>query len=156
MLSSGYWLTQYLSISSILRKAPVKYARSYLHVETDQNDITYFVLYQLAVIERAIASLNEYLARKIAETREIERLLHGSSELNHRQLVVIRDALRDPSEPFTIAAQARRNRVTYESARTDLLGLEELELFTKQRVGKKFVFRATTDLAERLRLLGAD
>ncbi|MEY2566249.1 MAG: hypothetical protein QOE35_778 [Actinomycetota bacterium] len=155
MLSSGYWLTQYLSISSILRKAPAKYARSYLHVETDSNDITYFVLDQLVVIERAIASLHDYLARKIAETREIEQLLHGSPELNHRQLVVLRDALRDPIEPFTIAAQARRNRVTYESARSDLLRLESLGLFNKEKVGKKFIFRARPDLPERLRTLAA-
>ena len=60
----GYWLTQYLSVSSILRKAPAQYAKSYLYVESDNNDVTYFVLYQLGVIERAIASLHDYLARK--------------------------------------------------------------------------------------------
>src|SRR5207253_2173184 len=34
MLNSGYWLTQYLSVSTILRKAPAKYVRSYLFAET--------------------------------------------------------------------------------------------------------------------------
>jgi Fic family protein len=155
MLRSGYWLTQYLSVSSILRKAPAQYAKSFLQAETDDNDITYFVVYQLGVIERAIASLHEYLARKIVEIREIDSLLHGSSRLNHRQLVVVRDALRDPSEPFTISAQARRNRVTYESARSDLLDLERMGLFEKERVGKKYVFRPCSDLERRLRELGS-
>lgn len=154
MLHDGYWLAQYLSVSSILRKAPAKYAKSYLHAETDDNDITYFVVYQLQVIERAIVGLHDYLARKIAEMREIEGMLHGSPHLNHRQLVVVQDAMRDPSEPFTIAAQARRHRVTYESARSDLLGLESLGLFSKTRVGKKFVFRPMPDLPERIRRLG--
>jgi Fic family protein len=153
MLRKGYWLAQYLSISAILRKAPTQYARSYLYTETDGNDLTYFVIYQLQVIERAITALHEYLARKIAETREIESLLHGSSLLNHRQLVVIRDALRDPSEPFTISAQARRHRVANESARADLRGLEELGLLSKQKVGKRFVFRSVPDLPHRLRHL---
>jgi Fic family protein len=154
MLNHGYWLAQYLSVSSILRKAPSKYARSYLLTETDDNDITYFVIYQLRILERALDSLRDYLARKIAETREIESLLHGSPHLNHRQMLVVRDALRDPAEPFTIAAQSRRNRVTYQSARTDLLGLEEMGLLVKQKVGKKFVFRSAPDFAERLRSLG--
>ncbi len=154
MLRNGYWLAQYLSISSILRKAPAQYARSYLYTETDDNDLTYFVLYQLQVIERAITSLHGYLARKMAETREIETLLHGSPPLNHRQLTVIQDALRDPGEPFTIAAQARRHRVVLESARADLLGLVNLGLLTRQRVGKKYVFRAVPDLSSRLRRLG--
>ena len=154
MLHDGYWLAQYLSVSSILRKAPARYARSYLHAETDDNDLTYFVVYQLQVIERAIGSLHGYLARKVAELREIEGMLGGSSHLNHRQLVVVQDALRDPGEPFTIAAQARRHRVTYESARSDLLSLERLGLFSKTRAGKKFVFRPVPDLGERLRRLG--
>lgn len=155
LLRDGYWLAQYLSVSSILRKAPARYARSYLLTETDSNDLTYFVIYQLQVIERATASLHEYLARKTQENRELESLLHGSRHLNHRQLVVLRDALRDPSEPFTIQPQARRHRVTYESARSDLLGLEELGLLFKEKVGKKYVFRSPPDLTNRLRALGS-
>lgn len=153
MLHSGYWLVQYLTISSILKKAPAKYARSYLHSETDDNDLTYFVIHQLEVIQRSIESLYAYLRRKIAETWEIESMLHGSPHLNHRQLVVVGDALRDPAEPFTVAAQQRRHGVTYESARTDLLGLERLGLFTRQKIGKKYVFRPVTDLSDRLRHL---
>ncbi len=153
MRNQGYWLAQYLSVSSILRQAPAQYVRSYLLTETDSNDITYFVIYQLTVLERAIKSLQEYLARKVAETRDVEALLHGSPHLNHRQMLVIRDALRDPSEPFTIKAQARRNGVTYQSARTDLLDLTAKGLLTKTKAGKKYVFRTAPDLPARLRAL---
>lgn len=156
MLRDSYWLAQYMSVSSILRKAPAQYARAYLYTETDSNDLTYFVIYNLQVIERAIESLHEYLRRKITEGREVEQLLHGYGRLNNRQVVVVRDALRDPGEPFTIMAQARRNRVTYESARTDLLGLESMGLLTKARLGKKFVYRSVPDLAGRLRALAGD
>ena len=155
MLHNGYWLAQYLSVSSILRKAPAQYVRSFLLTETEDNDATYFVIYQLHVIERAIKSLHEYLSRKIEETREVEGFLHGSTVLNNRQLLVIRDALRNAGEPFTIQAQARRHRVAYQSARTDLLGLEALGLLTRRTVGKKFVFRALPDLGDRLRQLGS-
>ena len=154
MLRRGYWLAQYLSVSSILRKAPGKYAMSYLYTETDSFDATYFVIYQLQVIERSINGLHEYLARKISEIQSIEQMIHGTPNLNNRQLTVIRDALRDPAEPFTIQAQARRNRVTYESARSDLLGLERLGLFSKEKAGKKYVFHSDPDLSEKLRRLG--
>ncbi len=147
MLRSGYWLTRYVSISSILRKAPSQYARSYRYVETDNNDLTYFVLYQLAIIARAIESLDQYLARKMDEQRRAERLLHDSSHLNHRQIVLVSDAMRDPDAWFTIQAEARRHRVAYATARSDLLGLEALGLFAKTRIGKRFVFRPSADLA---------
>jgi Fic family protein len=154
MLTNGYWLAQYLSVSSILRKAPAQYAKSFLYAETDDNDLTYFLLYNLNVIERSIASLHEYLGRKMAEAKELQQLLRGSGVLNRRQSDVVAQALRDSAEPFTIAAQARRNGVTYQSARTDLLALEDLGLFDKVKIGKKFVFFAKADLTARLRRLG--
>jgi hypothetical protein len=40
MARSGYWLMEYTSISHILRKAPARYMRAYLHTETDKNDTT--------------------------------------------------------------------------------------------------------------------
>lgn len=154
MLKDGYWLAQYLSISSILRQAPAQYARSFLLVETDQNDMTYFINHQLDVMQRAIDALATYLQKKVGETRQLESQLRTSSNLNHRQLVVVGDALRDPSRQFTINAQATKHGVTYQSARTDLLGLESLGLLRKQKVGKKFVFRAEADMAVRLQAAG--
>lgn len=153
MLRSGYWLTRYLSISSILRKAPAKYAMSYLYTETDDNDLTYFIVYQLEVITRAVESLEDYLRRKMVETRDLEQKLRGSSALNHRQITIVGDALRDMSETFTFKAQARRHNVTYQSARTDLLGLVDLGLFEKHRVGRQFQFRAVPHVADRLQQL---
>jgi len=48
-------------ISSILRKAPVKYGRSFLYTETDDNDHTYFIIAQTQVIRRAIHELHTYI-----------------------------------------------------------------------------------------------
>ena len=153
MLRHGYWLAQYLSISSILRKAPAQYARSYLYAETDDNDVTYFLIHQLQVIERAIEDLRGYLTRKATEVREVEALLRGNVPLNHRQTVAVSDALRDTQQSFTIKAHAQFHRVTIQSGRTDLLGLEEMGLFNKRRIGKRFVFTPASSLAERLRAL---
>ena len=150
MLRSGYWLSQFLVISSILRLEPAAYSRSYMLVDTDNNDLTYFVLYQLDVLKRAIERLKDYLARKMQEMRDVERLLRGAHDLNHRQLVMIGDALREPTIAFTIDRERRRHRVTYPTARSDLLDLEERGLFDKQRIRRQFVFRPAPDLTDRL------
>ena len=151
MLRSGYWLAEYISISTILRKAHAKYARAYLYTETDTNDVTYFVIYQLEVIERAIAELQEYLTRKGAEISEVEQLMRGVPGLNHRQLAVMSEALRNPFRCFTFAGQQRLQRVAYQSARTDLLGLEALGLLRRAQVGKRFEFWPVDDLPGRIR-----
>ena len=150
MLRSGYWLAQYVSISAILREAPGQYKKSYLKAETDSNDATYFVFDQLGVIEQAIESLRDYLTRKTAEIGKLKNLLRNIPGLNNRQLTIISDALHDPLQTFTIGGQAQLHRVVYQSARTDLLALEEMGLFTKARVGNKFEFHATNDIEGRL------
>ncbi|MYJ80875.1 MAG: Fic family protein [Acidimicrobiaceae bacterium] len=150
MLRAGYWLAQYLSISTILRKAPAKYARSYLYTETDSNDTTYFVVYQLEVLRRAIADLRQYFARKSTEIARVERAMRGVPGLNHRQLAILSNALRDPDAYFTFAGQKRLHRVAYQSARTDLLGLEALGLLKKAQVGRTFEFWPVDGLEGRI------
>ena len=151
MLRSGYWLAQYISISSILRKSIGEYVLSYLYTETDSNDVTYFVIHQLEVLELAIEELRTYLSRRVSEISEVERLLRGVPSLNHRQLAVIGEALRDPDAYFTIAGHESVHRVAYQSARTDLLGLEALGLLRRTQAGKKFEFWPVDDLPGRIR-----
>ncbi len=153
MLRSGYRLAQNVSISSVLRQAPVRYVRSYLHTETDSNDVTYFVIHQLEVLQRAIDALGEYLARKAAEIASAERGLEGVPGLNHRQVAIVSEALRHPERRFTIAGWRQLKGVSYQTARTDLLGLEAAGLLKRIVIGKRFEFSAADDLSRRLNML---
>lgn len=154
LLSDGYWLAEFVSISNILKKAPAKYSRAYLCTETDGNDLTYFVLHQLGVLQRSIDALVEYMHRRTEELRSIEAMVRGRDLLNHRQRDVMSAALRDSSTNFTIAEHQGAHRVTYQTARTDLLGLADLGLMEKRKSDRKFVFVARPRLEERLRALG--
>lgn len=53
----GYNHFDYISISSLLHKAPKQYAQSYVNTEADGLDMTYFIAYQLSIIERAMEAL---------------------------------------------------------------------------------------------------
>ena len=157
MASQGYWLCEYISISRILKKAPSRYSRAFLYTETDDNDATYFILYQMAVIIRAIEELHEYLAAKTRELRETERLLRKSAKLqatlNHRQVALVNHALKNPSFVYTIESHRNSHNVTYETARTDLLGLANLGVVDQGKRGRKFVFTAPRDLRRRIEKL---
>ena len=153
MLRSKYWLTEYLAISAILRDDPIGYPEAFLRTETDNNDLTYFIMYQLQVMEDAIARLEKYLQRKRMEVREVEAHLRGKLSLNHRQREVLSTAIRDPFACFYIATHSRRHQVSYLSARTDLIGLEELGLLHRTRDGRSIRFVAAADLVDRLRSL---
>ena len=151
MLQQGYWLCEYISISSILRAAPSKYARAFLYTETDDNDVTYFVLYQLAVIRRAIARLHTYLRETIDEIRQTERLLRQSAGFNHRQLALLSHALKHPDAVYTIETHRKSHGVVYQTARTDLFGLVRRGLLNQKKLRRAYFFFVPDDLMERLK-----
>lgn len=153
VLSQDFWMFEFLSISGIIRKAPARYGRSFLYTETDENDLTYFILAQLRVIRQAIDTLYRYLERKALEIHAFEQILRTSVSINHRQAAVLEHALRHPGMRYTIAAHRQTHNVTYETARSDLLDLESRNLLGKTKTGRFFSFSALTDLAERLRTL---
>lgn len=149
MLSQGYWLTEFLSISRVLKRAPAKYARSFLYTQTDDLDATYFVLYQLTVVTRAIGELHEYLKRKMHEVQQAEQLLRDT-DLNHRQSALVSHALRHPDAQYTFKSHMTSHRVVYQSSRADLLDLESRGMLLRRVVGQEFRFRPVPDLHERL------
>ena len=79
MLHHDYWMFEFISISRKLVDAPGRYARAFLHTETDGNDLTYFIVHQTDVVLRALGDLEAYIERKVAETREVERRLRHAT-----------------------------------------------------------------------------
>ncbi|MCX6890492.1 MAG: Fic family protein [Verrucomicrobiota bacterium] len=151
MLHEGYWLFEFISISNILRKAPVQYGLSFLHSETDDNDLTYFIVAQTNVIRRAIDELHSYIDHKTTEVRQVEAQLRALNLFNHRQANLIRHALKHPYQEYTIAGHGKSHNVVYQTARTDLLDLNTRRVLEQKRRGKKMVFSAPRDLTERLK-----
>ncbi len=155
MLRYGYWLFEFISISEIILKAPVKYGRAFLLTETDDNDLTYFAAYHLDVIDKAIENLHAWIEQKSKSLRSVEDVLRGASALfNHRQRNVLAHAARHPTEHLTIAAHQSMQQVVYETARTDLMGLVERGLLDMRKSVRKLVFLPAPDLERRLRALG--
>jgi Fic family protein len=154
MAREGYWLCEYVSISRILKKARAQYARAFLYTETDDNDATYFILYQLGVLTRAIRDLHTFLDRKAAEIREVEDLVRGSralrAELNSRQLDLLTHALKQVRAEYTVESHRRAHGVAYATARADLLALARRGLLEQRKRGRAFVFVAPEDLRARM------
>ena len=150
MLHCGYWLFEFISISHYLRKAPIKYGTAFLHTETDENDLTYFIIHQAEIIRRAIADLYTYASRKSQEVNNFLGALQKFPGLNHRQQALISHALRHPGFAYTIAGHKTRHGIVYQTARRDLLTLAELGILEQKKSGHAFVFLAPKDLNLRL------
>ncbi|MBE2180626.1 MAG: Fic family protein [Chthoniobacterales bacterium] len=151
MLHAKYWLFEFVSISDILRRAPAKYYRAFLHTETDDNDATYFLVHQADVIRRAILHLHAYIDRKTKELEESQQILRSWSQFNHRQVAVLSHAMRHPGTTYTIEGHQRSHNTAYDTARRDLLELTQNNLLLKTKRGKAMIFSAVPDLADKLK-----
>lgn len=137
MIRHGYWLFEYISISRILKGAPSKYKMAYLLTETDDNDLTYFILYQLEVMVQGIGELETYLERKVAAVKSVEQKIRATEGMNHRQIALLSHALRHPQAEYSIKSHQRSHNVAYATARSDLFQLVEAGYLEAVRSGKK-------------------
>lgn len=154
MLHAGYWLFEFVSISQIIKKSPVAYGTAFLHTETDDNDLTYFLIHQADVVRQALLELHAYVARKSKEMRTGMTSLNAVSDLNHRQIALLTHALRHPNAHYDIAGHQIRHGVVYQTARADLLSLAAKQLLEQRKIGRSWVFISPVDLEERLRKTG--
>lgn len=150
MLREGFFLMDFVPVSRLLRQAPAKYARSFLEVEQDEGDLTYFLIWHAEIILRGIRELHDYLARKSKEMEQVKHLLR-LTDLNNRQSGVIEEALKDSAITVTAASHADKYRVTPQTAHADLRGLEDGGYLMRTKRGRSFEWYPVTDLQRRVR-----
>jgi len=140
MLSKGYWLFEYMSISRIILRSKTRYGLSYLHTETDENDLTYFIIYNLNAIEEALYDMESYINKKQKEYSEALNLIKSIKDINLRQAEILKEFMRNPEKNFVIKEIMTTYNVAYDSARNDLLHLTELGYLEKIKIKNKFIF----------------
>lgn len=149
-LKNGYDAFAFISISRMIQKAPAQYGYAFQFVETDENDMTYFIHHQLNVICKSIIELNKYIERKRLQINQIGKDLKRLS-LNYRQLALLNHAANHPNHVYSIYSHRNSHSCAYATARADLLNLVDFELLEKIYINKKSLgFVAPSDLGKRI------
>lgn len=155
MLREGFWLTEFITVSKLLKAAPSQYARSYLLTEGDEGDLTHFFIYHLGIVRRAIQGLHDYLDLKARELAQLKAAVsERQGEFNYRQLALLEHALRKGDSAYTVHSHSMSHQVSGETARKDLTDLAQRGLMVAQRRGKSFAWLPAVDLGERLKSSG--
>lgn len=147
MLKQGYWLTEYLSISRIIARSKKTYEKTYLYVEADQNDIGYFVAYNLRVLDLAFKELQLYIRRKTFIKKQAAIFLRLSN-VNERQAEIIRVFYEKPMEVLTVKDVQIKFGITPTTAKNDIIGLLNmgiLEEIAFNKVKKGYIKGADFD-----------
>jgi Fic family protein len=141
LLSRSYWLFEYMPISRILLRSRTSYSLAYLYTETDENDLTYFISYNLSAIEKALQDLEGYIALKKQEHYGAMRIIENSESLNLRQADILKNLLKEPDRYFSIAEIKGKYNIAYDTARNDMQHLAKLGYVKKLERGRSFIYK---------------
>lgn len=150
MLKKGYWLTEYLSISRVIYRSKAQYEKAFLYTESDEMDLTYFIMYNLDIMKKSYIELQHYLERKVAE--ESALLEFRIPGINERQSHIIK-TVAEKSNTILISRELERVlNVSVKTVRSDLETLVKLGLLEKVPMNKRLVgYAKSPAFEERLR-----
>jgi Fic family protein len=120
----------------------------------DDNDLTYFIYYQVDIILRAIDDLLAYLTKKSREFEEMTTFLQDSTigyKLNFIQKDIIKKAIKNPGRVFTALEAAADYDISPNTARKYLNELVKLKLLANYKDGRTISYIAPADLYQILK-----
>ena len=136
LLKNGYWIAEYLSISESILASRHSYYKAFAEVELDENDITYFLLYKLDVINKAFENLREYLEEVRIEQASNIPDTALSLGITIRQAELLK-SIRAKSGVWKVPDARRILGVSFNTARSDLNALTEKGLLARLDIDKK-------------------
>jgi Fic family protein len=136
LLKKRYWLVEFLSISRIIAQSKNTYYRAFQYTETDDNDLTYFIYYQIITLKKAVDSLQEYIAEKVKEQRQVIDFQKIGS-INQRQASILGELQRNPDWGFNVKEIENTYAVSNQTARNDINGLIRLGYIEVVKVNAK-------------------
>jgi Fic family protein len=150
LLKNKYWFVEYLSISRIIYRSKAKYERAFLCVESDDFDLSYFILYHLEVMENAFNELKDYLSRKIHERSTLDNFI-SIPGITQRQAEILKLLDESPDAIFSAKQIASRFGLNVKSIRNDLRNLINLDIVSVVPInGRELGYTRTHNLDEKV------
>ena len=150
MFKNDFSTFRYIAISVLLKKAPVQYGKSYLHTETDQMDLTYFIEYQAGIIIRAIEKFKDAYKSTAVDIDQFNLWLVESGlhiKLTDNQKAVLQAAKVGTATEFTVRNVEKLLNCSYNTAAVVLNDLVDFQLFTKAKKGREWVYSLENTLS---------
>lgn len=148
LIKKGYWAFVYLPISKVIKDAPDQYKMAYIYSEQDNNDLCYFINYNLKKIELAIKDFLDYLEKKSKENVKMKRKGETKYKLNPRQVYLLQHLHGDQDERTTLRAHMNVNQVSKMTAATDLKNLLKKGFLTTTKQGRNVYYYGTSKVSE--------
>lgn len=149
LLKEGYWAFAYLPISKVIKRSPSQYKMAYVYSEQDDNDLTYFIDYNIRKIEIALKDFVSYLKEQSENNLQMKRRSEIKFNLNTRQIQLLQYLHGDNDARTTLTAHMNINQVAKMTAHKDLKDLVKKNFLTTKKQGK-YVYYYPTEKVKQL------
>lgn len=136
LLKKGYWLTEFLAISKIIKESKNQYEKAFLYTENDDNDLGYFITYQVKTLLKAYEGLKNYIHKKQTEVIQAATFMRIEG-VNDRMAQIIKIIHDDGDRVLTNKEIENRFNVSNFTARSDLKNLVKLGFLEEIKVNLK-------------------
>jgi len=146
LIKKGYWAFTYLPISKMIKKSPKQYIMAYVYSEQDDNDLTYFINYNLNKIEMAIKDFKEYLNKQSKRNKKMKEKSEIKYALNMRQIQLLQYLYGNLDERTTLKTHMTINQVTKATASKDLKDLVQKGFLLANKIGRNVYYYGTNKI----------
>lgn len=143
LLRERYWAFSFLPLSKVLKSSPAQYRDAYLYTEQDDNDLTYFIDFNVKKITQAVQEFEAYAERKWKENTKMAKLARNKFDLNDRQIQLLRYYYKNKDVTTSVTTHMRIYETSRITAMKDLKGLQEQGFVTSKKVGRNVYYFAT-------------
>lgn len=148
LIRQKYRAFAYVPISKTIKNAPMQYAMAYVYSEQDDNDLTYFIDYNIRKIELAIRDFEEYRDAQSKKNSGMRRAAREKYGLNDRQIQLLQYFYKKKDDSTSLKTHMNIYQVAWLTAARDLNGLKKLGFVTKRKISREFHYFATEKVAE--------
>ncbi len=140
LLRKGYWAFAYLPISKIIKKSPTQYAMSYVYSEQDDNDLTYFIDYNIRKIKMAVNDFMDYLEKEKKKNLNMNIQARSKYNLNERQIKLLQYLYGAPDERTSLQMHMSIYQISNKPAINDLKDLEKQGFLISKKQGRNIYY----------------
>lgn len=148
LIKEGYWAFVYLPISKAIKLSPKQYSMAYVYSEQDDNDMTYFIDYNIKKIKLAVKEFKQYLQEKAKENLSMKKRSEAIYDLNTRQVQLLQFLHGDTDERTNLTIHMNINQISKRTASKDLKDLVKKKFLIRVKQGRNVFYYGTDKISK--------
>lgn len=148
LIKEGYWAFVYLPISKVIKESPKQYIMAYVYSEQDNNDLNYFIDYNIRKIKLALIEFKKYLENQSKGNMQMKKKSEEKYGFNIRQVQLLQYLHGDTDARVNLKSHMNINQIAKMTASKDLKDLLAKGFLSSRKQGRNVYYFGTSKIKE--------